>query len=236
MNFCTPCGAQLGNLLSAQGPPPERDFSISFNPILFQPIMSPPHTPPRPTRCEADTTKRARFFHALQNKKDGQSFNEICRQKGIEIPPSTGRDWKRQFEQQGEKAIRRTRRQSTRLGQPPKVSEAELTAVFDPQHPLHTAPYKSFEFDLGSRQLHKRYARLNARRFKRATSSALSAKNKRARIDYGRCHRRESGKNLTSFWQYVYFTDEAHFNSKELANAQGYKLHRFGHPEDRLPP
>jgi len=116
--------------------------------------MSPPHTPPRPIRCEADTTKRSRFYHALQNKKNDQSFAEICRQKGIEIPPSTGRLWKRQFEKQGEQALRRTRRQSTRLGRTPRVPEAELEQIFDPNHPLHTASIETISkeaIDLGPR-------------------------------------------------------------------------------------
>ena len=64
----------------------------------------------------------------------------------------------------------------------------------------------------------------------------ISNKNKKARIEYGKANGRSTGKTITSFWQYVYFTDEVHFNSKDLANKQGYELRRFGHPKDRLPP
>jgi transposase len=208
-------------------------------PLLFQLIMSPPHTPSRPIRCEVDTTKRARFYHALQNKKKDQSFAEICHQKGIDIPPSTGRLWRRQFEEQGEQALRRTRRQSARLGRPSHVPEAELEQIFNPDHPLYTASIKTISkeaINLGPRQLHKRYHALNARRFKRATSSKISKKNKADRIQYGKSNGRSTGKTITSFWQFVYFTDEVHFNSKDLANKQGYELRRFGYPEDRLPP
>jgi transposase-like protein len=137
--------------------------------------------PSPPIRREADTKKRASFYHALQNKTKNQSFKEICRQKGIEIAPSTARYWKRQFKEQGEKALRHTRRQSTSVGQPLKACEAELERIFDPNHPLHTASIETISneaINLGPRQLHKRYHALNARRFKRATLSALLAKNK----------------------------------------------------------
>jgi DDE superfamily endonuclease len=198
--------------------------------------MSPPHTPIKPIRHEADTTKRARFFYALQNQKKGQSFNELCAQSGINIPPSTGRYWRRQYEELGDLALRRTRRQSSRLGQPPKVLDADLKPIFDPQHPLHGAPFEAMNFELSSRQLHTRFGRFEAHRFKRRTASKISDKNKKDRIQYGHANGRKAGKNIENFWKWVYFTDEAHFNSKDLANYQDYELRRRGHPEDALPP
>jgi hypothetical protein len=151
--------------------------------------MSPPHTPTKPKRYERDTIKRARFHDVLKNQKNGQSFNEICRRKGIEISFSTDRLWRRQFEEQGDTALRRTRRQSSRLERQPKISNTDLQPLLEPQHPLHIVSFEIIsqteEIDIDSRQLHIRYKRLGARRYKRQTSSKISDKNRTTRIKYG---------------------------------------------------
>ncbi|KAF1812429.1 hypothetical protein P152DRAFT_458805 [Eremomyces bilateralis CBS 781.70] len=63
--------------------------------------------------------------------------------------------------------------------------------------------------------------RLNARRYKKPKGKAISDVNKGVRTAYGEEHR---GKTIIEWWQWVYFTDEVHFNSKELADKQEYEL------------
>jgi hypothetical protein len=41
----------------------------------------------------------------------------------------------------------------------------------------------------------------------------ISLKNKQLRVEYGRRHVAET---VNSFWQYVHFTDEAHFDPDEV--------------------
>ena len=68
-------------------------------------------------------------------------------------------------------------------------------------------------------------SRLNAQRYKKPYSSLISAKNKQERVQYGYQHQ---DKGIKSFWSYVYFTDEAHFSSKELAHKTEYELRQPG--------
>ena len=66
---------------------------------------------------------------------------------------------------------------------------------------------------------------MNARRFKKRPSSRISPENKARRIDYGIQHQ---DKTIRDFWQYIYFTDEVHFNAAELACKAEYELRQEG--------
>jgi transposase len=58
----------------------------------------------------------------------------------------------------------------------------------------------------------------------------ISKANKAQRLQYSRNHK---GKTLRGFWQWVYFTDEAHFNTRDLAARDTYDL-RLPSCQDRL--
>jgi hypothetical protein len=64
-----------------------------------------------------------------------------------------------------------------------------------------------------------------ARRYKKAQTKHLSATNKRERIAYGFRHRK---RTLRDFWRWIYFTDEAHFNSEELSTKPQWELREAG--------
>jgi hypothetical protein len=63
--------------------------------------------------------------------------------------------------------------------------------------------------------------RINHRRYRKPRSKTISSKNKVLRVRYGHTHHK---KTIRGFWQYVYFTDEAHFNSVDLSNKPEYEL------------
>jgi DDE superfamily endonuclease len=229
------CGhpSQGGRLVIAQG------VKTTISPLARTPLylsivnMSPPHTPTNPKRREYDTPRRARFYQLYDQSKNRRSFNSICKEKGIQIPPSTGRFWLHQRAKLGSPAKRRTRKLSTRLGQPQRVSSSELQSLLDPKNPLHYQSYdvQAQDLPIKPKTLQQNLVkRTGAKRFRKPKVKAISAKNKRVRISYGINHR---GKTIRSFWQYVYFTDEAHWSSKELSNKQEYELRAPG-TESRL--
>ena len=55
--------------------------------------------------------------------------------------------------------------------------------------------------------------RIYVRRFKKVKIKAISVKNKTARVRFGEALKHES---IWSYWQYVYFSDEAHFDPGEV--------------------
>lgn len=190
-----------------------------------------PRTPEqKPQRRERDTLHRQRFFSAYDRKSPTTSFNSLCKSHDIDIPPSTGRLWLRQREIRGSPAMRRTRRTSKELGRKKRVSEADMDAVLDPNNPTHWKPYNQQVEDLGldchphtlQQNLSKRK---NARRYKMYPTSYISPANKARRTEYGEKHQ---GKSLMSWWQYIYFTDEVHFNSKEMSFKPTRELRQRG--------
>ncbi len=190
-----------------------------------------PRTPKKePGRCERDTLHRARFFEAYDRKLPSTSFNSLCKREGISIPPSTGRLWLRQRDIQGSPALRRTRKQSSRLGRNQKICASNLDRLIDLNDPIHTAPPEAQIEQLGlnctTRTLRSNLRnRKDAGRFKKAPVPPLSEKNRNLRIQYGQEHRT---KTIRDWWQYVYFTDEAHFNSVDLAYQTQYETRQRG--------
>jgi hypothetical protein len=68
-------------------------------------------------------------------------------------------------------------------------------------------------------------SRRGARHYQKIWSKEISKASKAQHVLYGERHKKET---LTGFWQYVYFTDEVHFNSAEHQNKAQYKLRQPG--------
>jgi transposase len=192
--------------------------------------MEIPRTPKRCSRrVEHNTPIRSRFFTIYDTQKATESFKQICRV--AKIAPSTGRDWLRKRGQLGSPAKRRTRKLATgHLGRPYTISEARLRSILSPEHPSHDLQYESIidqgAIPLSAQSLQWNFAkRLQAQRYKRPITSEISDINKQRRIRYGKAHQ---SKTLRAFWRYVYFTDECHFNSLDLATKQHYELRQRG--------
>ena len=192
--------------------------------------MTPPETPKKPVRIEYDTIRRARFFNAYDDPQRRVSLRAICRRKDIDISASTGTKWLQKRAELGSPAIRKTRRLSTRLGRPNIVNDATVKAILQPSHPLNSEPYETIieaeNLSIQPRSLQASIKRrFNAKRFKKRRTTAISSKNRRERVQYGKEHKK---KRIRSFWRYCYFTDEVHFNSKDLANRLEYELRTPG--------
>jgi hypothetical protein len=105
-----------------------------------------------------------------------------------------------------------------------------MKAIFSPSHCCHDMPYdgivKELDLNIKPQSLRKAFARrFHARKFKKRRTTVISKKNKNSRVSYGWRHQKAK---ITLFWQYVYFTDEAHFNSKDLSFKTKYGLRQPG--------
>jgi hypothetical protein len=191
-------------------------------------------TPSTPSKCykgqEYTTTKRCRFFDAWDSKESDVGVGQICRKLDFNLPPSTARYWLRQRDIQGSQAARRTRKQSTRMGRPSKVSASDLQRLTNQEDPIHKEPYeiqaKTLDGKPSARTLQAHASRAGAKRFKKRYTTKVSQQNKLIRVEYGEKHENDT---LTGFWQFVGFTNESHFQSAHLQNKAEYEL-RFPGP------
>lgn len=197
---------------------------------------SEPHTPEKSIkRHEYDTVRKSRFFELFDSRRNGDSLRQICKNPQINIPPSTGRRWLNERDHLGDKAFRRTRKISKRLGRKYIVATETLDDLLRKDNPLNTKPYetivKELNLPIKPRTLQHNFAvRKGARRYKKPRIKAMSQKNRVERVQYGQEHR---SKTISRFWKFIYFTDEAHFNSRDLALKDEYML-RQPNSQERL--
>jgi hypothetical protein len=111
------------------------------------------------------------------------------------------------------------------MGRPAKVSASDLERLTNQQDPIHEEPYeiqaKTLDKQPSARTLQAHASQAGAKRFKKRYTTEVSQQNKSIRVEYGKKHENET---LTGFWQYVGFTDEAHFLSVKLQNKAEYEL------------
>jgi hypothetical protein len=186
-------------------------------------------TPTKPKRREYSTIERTHFFDAYDEAIPITNFLKFCKQPNINVPHNTANKWLRQRRQIGQEAYRRTRNQSKKLGGPRLLNENDVHSLLDRKNPLHDLHYSKQATELGvsestvRRSIKKHHP--TARRYKKARTKHLSKANKDARVAYGREH---EGETLRGFWRWVFFTDEAHFNSQELSQKPEWELRDAG--------
>jgi transposase len=184
-----------------------------------------------PQRVKYDTLTRVRFYKAFDSQSQVKSLRQICKDENI--PSTTGRRWIRQRQELGEIANRRTRRASKKkLGRPKVLEDSQLERIASE---YREAPYDAIvdkeNIPLTSHSLQQNFStRLNSRRYRKPRTNAISHRNEELRIRYGNAHK---AKTITGWWQYIYFTDEVHFNSQELSTRTSYIL-RSPSSQDRL--
>ncbi len=175
-----------------------------------------PSTPPLPIqRHEADTIKKSRFFHAIDNRASNVTIKDVCEAKNIKH--TTGKKWLKMRKRIDDAASRRTDKH--RRGRPKKVSPELMNKMLDPRknlvrdHPWETQ-IEHFQINVERRTLqrafHNRIPRVT--RFKKGRIRTLSQKNKSLRIQYGKDHQHHT---IDDYWQYVHFTNEAHFDPSQ---------------------
>jgi len=95
--------------------------------------------------------------------------------------------------------------------------------LFEAQIEYHKLPIKKRQLQARLKQ-----ATNGGQRYKQAfVKKEISAKNRKLRVEYGETHQ---GKRIDDFWQYIFFTDEAHIDPSSCA--QGHILREQGHRTD----
>lgn len=120
---------------------------------------------------------------------------------------------------------------SMRLGRPYSVTEKQLPMLISPsKNPVRKQAYEAqiayHKIPLRKRALqHSLTTRANrSRRYKQAyISKVLSQKNREKRVKFGQTHQ---GFSVDDFWQYVFFTNEAHIDP--TSTIQGHILRPQG--------
>ena len=102
------------------------------------------------------TPKRHDFYRDFDKDGTTKSMRAIYRDNNID--ESTGRLWKKQRENFGSMAVRRTRTISKRLGRPSKILKSTCKMLVDPRYnPVCKQPYEVmiqyFNLPVGKRQL-----------------------------------------------------------------------------------
>jgi hypothetical protein len=109
------------------------------------------------------------------------------------------------------------RKTSSILGRKSKVSAADLKHITNQADPIYNLPYtkqaKLLPNKPAERTLRRYCANINARYFKKLFVSEVSDTNKPKRVKYSEEYKKET---LTGYWQWIWFTDEAHFQSAKL--------------------
>jgi hypothetical protein len=125
--------------LTAQGPPPSKKNS----PSQQQPSIMATSTPSNsPKRQEYDTTKRARFFNAFNSKENDVSLAKVYKTLDFKLPPSIARRWIKERDIQRSPAIRRTRKQASRLKRKSKVSILDIDKLTNQEDLIYKEPYE----------------------------------------------------------------------------------------------
>lgn len=183
---------------------------------------------------EKDTPTRTRFFHAFDNKENGVGMAKICKRDDIGISPACGRKWIKQREVLGEKAMKRTRKRSNCLGRRRKLNVQDVQPIADSSHPSHYRAYPEMIekecWDVTTRTVQRVAHEIHASRRPKGKTKAISKKNKEIRRSWGESRR---SRTIRHYWQFVYFTDEVHFNSIELSHKTQYAFRQDG-IEERL--
>ena len=151
-------------------------------------------------------------MYDAQSKR--KSLRKIAREQ--KLPESTARDWLKQRKTIGSPAYRHTRKLSTRLGRPSRISKRNIKQALRAPLDVRTEPLEAqiayHDFDISVSQFKRKLLEYSkkARMYKAAYyKKTLSAATRRARVEYGERHQ---DKTVESFWQWVIFTDEFHYN------------------------
>ena len=179
-----------------------------------------PSTPKRSQRRrEASTSKKSRFFDALDRSGGRKSFRTLAKEYAPSL--TTAHRWKTQRQHIGSPSYHRTRRLSEKLGRRPIVTKDVCQMLIDPRkNPIRDQTYEaqiSFH-NLGVKKhavlkgLKKHTKR--GQRYKQAyIQKKISAKNLRIRTSYGEEHQ---GKTIDNFWSHILYTDEAHIDPSAI--------------------
>jgi hypothetical protein len=188
-------------------------------------------TPPNrgSARCEANSAKKRAFFNAYDARNSPENHLTIARRQNITSP--TARRWLRQREIFGSPSYHRIRKCSDNIGRPKKITREQCQMLISPSRnpvrdQLYDAQLEYHNIHASTRTLKRKLGLYTkgARRYKQAyIRKQISPANRQKRVEYGLKH---LGKSVDDFWQYIFFTDEAHIDPTSMK--QGYILREKG--------
>ena len=188
---------------------------------------TPPPTSSKPG--DYDTITKVRFYNAYDEHCASQSRKSIARQFAPSI--TTGLRWLHERELHGDAALRRLCKRSTRLGRKSNITKEQCQMLVSPSRnpvrdQLYEVQIKHHNLKVGKRQLQLKLKEHTngGQRFKQAyIQKVISRKNRGLRTKHGEEH---AGKTIHNFWQFVFFTDEAHIDPS--SQSQGNILRERG--------
>jgi hypothetical protein len=143
----------------------------------------------------------------------------------------TGQRWLRERTSLGDIVLQRLCKRSTCLGRKSAISKEQCEILVSPSRnpvrdQLYKVQIKYYNLKVGKRQLQiklKEYTK-GGQRFKQAYIQKEILQNNRClQTSHGERH---VGKTIYNFWQFVFFTDEAHVDP--TSQTQGYILREEG--------
>lgn len=189
-----------------------------------------PSTPePRPHVQEYDTPKKIEFFACFDRHEHEYTMTKICDLTNNTTP--TGRRWVRQRECEGAIAIHRRRVRSENLGHQSKITPDTIRMLLSPsrnpvrnqgleaQIAYHKLPIKRRSLTT-QLKAHSNGGQMYKQAYTKSTFSQSNINNRRK---YAQEH---IGKTIEDYWQYIVFSDEAHFDPS--AQKAGYILRERG--------
>jgi hypothetical protein len=182
---------------------------------------------------EATTTRKCKFFDALARSGGSKSLRRIS--VDCQISEACGRKWKKQLEDMGSLAKRKTRQRSQVLGRKSKVTKSMCKTLVSPtRNPVRKQPYEAqisyHKLPVQKRQLKrklKEHTKGGGRYMCAFVRKVISAQNYASRVTYGEAHLYDP---LFGFFDHIVYTDEAHVDP--TSQAQGMVLREQGKRDD----
>ena len=187
-------------------------------PTRLNPLRTP--TPEPLAGKEATTTRKCKFYDALAKNGASKSLRRIS--ADCSISEACGRKWKKQLEELGPIAKRKTRQRSQILGRNSKVTKSMCKTLVSPtKNPVRKQPYEAqiqyHKLPVKKRQLQyklKEYTKGGGRYLCAFVEKVISNKNKQNREKYGNNHIYDS---LFEFFDHIVYTDKAHIDPTSQA-------------------
>jgi transposase len=194
--------------------------------------------PPGPSEGrEADTIKKTRFYNIWDREHLKKSTRQICIETGTAEP--TGRRWLNKHKDMGSLAYRKSRRRSSKLGRPSKVTKSMCKMLVSPsKNPVRNRTL-DYQLEFHNIPVQKRQLR---RKLKEHTQGGgiykcafvkkeISNKNCQERVAYGEEHK---DKSIEDFWSYIFFTDKAHIDPTSLYQQGVLREHGYRYDDENI--
>jgi hypothetical protein len=199
---------------------------------MAPPTRTHPFRTPSPeplANREATTRRKTKFLDALVRTAGTKSLRSLSKDAGI--IEGTGRYWKKQWENMGSEAKKKTRSRCKVLGRKSRVTKSMCKMLVSPsRNPVRKQPLEAqigyHNLPVQKRQLQRKLkenTKGGGRYLCAFIKKVLSSKNKANRTKYGEDHIYDP---LFGFFDHIVYTDEAHIDP--TSQTQGRVLREQG--------